>query len=197
MSETYTYGKNQRQERLEYRQLNPQDLGMYMNMVDDEIESFFMRAHPSPEVDYSFIQDEEKLYRSIDFLYLTTDSEPDTTWLITDTCELAEYEPPIVPIINKVHVSYIQYTQGTLQEEYSVYIDRNDAGTKGDFVSRYHFCRFAGDNWQATVQHTDIDAVPNEDYGKYYTREMTPYDFDEFFKDSAQINTQLRMRLVQ
>jgi len=153
-----------------------------------------MCAHPSPEVDYTFHQDEEMLYRSIDFLYLTTDSEPETTLLLTED---GYYEPPIIPIVNKVHLAYVQHNEGTLQEEYSIYIDRNDAGTKGDFVSRYHFCHFVGDNWQATVQHTDIDAVPQEDYGKYYTREMTPYDFDEFFKDSAEINTQLRMRLVQ
>jgi hypothetical protein len=197
MSETYTYGYNRKVERLEYRILNEQDLGMYMAMVDDEIESFFMRAHPSPEVDNTFHKDDDMLYRSIDFLYLTTDSEPETTWLMTNDGELAEYEPPIVPIINKVHVSYIQYMKGPLQEEYIVNIDRNDAGTKGDFVSRYRFCRYVGDNLQATVQHTDIDAVPQEDHGKYYTRDMTPYDFDEFFKDSAQINTQLRMRLVQ
>ena len=39
--------------------------------------------------------------------------------------------------------------------------------------------------------------LQQENKSKYYTRNMTPYDFDEFFKDTAEINTQLRIRLVQ
>lgn len=198
MSEAYSYGGNGSLERLEYNKLNEQDLGMYLEMVGDELESFFLSAQPSPEIDYIFHQTDEKICRNIDFSYITTHSEPETTLLFdTDNGYLLEYEPPIVPVGNNVRISYNQYETGSLREEYIVNIDRNDAGTKGYFSNRYHFGRYVGNNWQATVNHTDIDAVPLEDNGKYYSRDMTPYDFDEFFKDTAEINTQLRMRLVQ
>ena len=198
MNEAYTYGGNGSIERIEYNKLNDQDLNMYIEMVTDELESFFLCARPSLEIDYTFHQTEEMLYRNIDFLYITTDSNPETTFVFnTDNGNLSEYEPPIVPINSNIRIAYNKYATGKLREEYIVNIDRNDAGTKGDFSNRYHFSRYVGNNWQAIVDHTDIDDVPLGDDGKYYSRDMTPYDFDEFFKDTAEINTQLRMRLVQ
>jgi len=203
MSETYTYGGSQRVERLEYRRLNEQDLGMYMDMVNDELESLFLKAHPSPEVDVVFHKENGKLSRSIDFSYLTTDSEPETTLLFDiESGDVCEYEPPIVPIVNKVHIAYNQFEAGSVLEDYIVDIKRSDAGVQGDFLSRYHFNRYTGNHWRASVKHNDIEhddynMIRLENNSKYYSREMTPYDFDEFFKDTAEINTQLRMRLVQ
>jgi hypothetical protein len=203
MSESYTYGGNGSLERVEYNKLNERDLSMYIEMVSDELESFFLCAQPSPEVDNTFEKTEEKLSRSIDFSYLTTASDPETTYVFDLTSGvLAEYNPPITPIKNSVEIVYSQYAKGLICEEYIVNIDRTDAGTKGSFLSRYHFNRYPGNHWQASVKHNDIkhdnfNLLRRENNGKYYSREMTPYDFDEFFKDTAEINTQLRMRLVQ
>jgi len=198
MSETYDFGPSQKAERLEYRTLSEQDLGMYIAMASERLESFLLQVRPSHDIGIAFHKDEEKFYKSFDMQYLTTASDPEITFVYDeDNGDLAQYEPPIVPIINTLHVSHTRYVHSALSEEYIVNIDRNDAGTKRAFASRYHFIRGMSDNWLATVQHTDIDAVSEDDYGKYYTRDMTPYDFDEFFKDANEIHDQLRLRLVQ
>lgn len=203
MSEAYTYGGDGSLARIEYNELNERDLGMYIEMVNDKLESFFLCAYPSREVDSTFHQTDDTMSRSINFQYCTTESDPETT-LLLDTASgvLAEYVPPVVPIKNNVKIAYNQYKKGILQEEYIVAIDRNDAGTKGNFSNQYYFSRHAGNHWQARVSHNDIEGdtfydTPSEGKSKYYSREMTPYDFDEFFKDTAEINTQLRLRLVQ
>lgn len=203
MNEAYTYGGNGSLERIEYNKLNQRDLSMYIEMVNDELESFFLCAQPSSEVDSTFDLTNEKMSRNIDFQYLTTDSDPETTYVFDlNSGVVSEYEPPIVPIRNSVKIAYNQYKKGILREEYTVSINRIDAGTKGSFVSEYHFTRHVADHWQANVTHNDIaeaefSIVPEENKSKYYSRDMTPYDFDEFFEDTTEINTQLRMRLVQ
>jgi len=200
MSEAYTYGEQGNGRRIEYNTISQYELGVYMEAVSDKLESIFLNTYRTDEIHSTFYKDDEKLCRSIDFGYLTTDSDPETQFVLDpETMNLAEYEPPIVPIINIVHISYDRYETGLIREEYVVNVDRADAGSEGNYVNRYHFTRYAANTWQATVEHTntDIDVFPDEDYGKYYSRDMTPYDFNEFFEHSAEINTQLRMLLVQ
>ena len=178
MSEAYPYGEGLKRQRLEYQIPSEVDREQYMGLVSDELEALFMSAPSSNDVHSSFYTDENELHRSVRFVYNSVGDEV------------------------KVVIENHQYADEILREHYTVRILRSEAGVKGDFMNEYQFSCYVGDHWQAHVQHLDVEndnwnVLRKQNNSKYYSREMTPYDFDEFFKDTAQINTQLRMRLVQ
>jgi len=194
--ETYPYGQNQRLERLEYRSLNEIDRNVYMGMVSDEFELIFRSVRPSEGDIRVSEENEEGVYRRISPVYTST-----PVWFFnTEEKTVEEFEPTVKRTALKIE--YAQYTQGVLREEYVMKIEQNDRATNGTFSTRYHFMQYAPGVWQADVEHLDIinddwNMLRPQNLSKFYRRDMTPYDFDEFFKDTTEIKSQLGINLVQ
>jgi len=198
MSEAYTYGGNGSLERIEYNALNERELIVCIERVNEEIEFIFEKAHPSPGIVNYFSQDEEGMYRHLE----STSTPASDSYLLFDTegTTLVKVQP--VFAVNSVKLEYGLHLNDILREEYVLKVEQNEPGTKGSFSTRYHFRHYATGHWQASVEHVDIE---NDDYhedrpqnnSKYYSRDMTSYDFNEFFKDTAQIKDQLGIVLVQ
>ena len=197
MSEAYTYGGNGSIERVEYNELNEYDLGVRIEKASEALESIFMHT-ASPGIVNEFSQDKEGMYRKVSSAYFL---ESDSAFFFnSDTGSIKKVLD--VPVMKDIKIEHALYTHGVLREEYILKIIHNDPGTNGAFSTRYHLSNFTGGYWQATVEHIDIE---NDDYNilrlqnnsKYYTRDMTSYDFDEMKKDSTEIKDQLGIVLVQ
>ena len=203
MSETYTYGevgKKGSRERIEYNALSEPDFHEYIEMVSDILESFFARAQPSEHVFTEYFKEGNITTHNLGFLYYSRNNEGDTeTTLLYDTQHdtIAEYTPPVIPVINSIVIKHEAHSKGNLKEEYSFKFDQTLYETKGAFSNRYYFKRYVGSHWQAWVEHNNIDPEPQSDGSEYYTRPMTEYDFIDFFKDTTEINAHLQALLVQ
>jgi len=197
MSEAYTYGGNGSKERIEYNELSEKALAILADKVSVEMESIFANAPSSRGVANRFSQDKEGMYRNLTSMYthenstLLFDAESGSILNILDA-----------PSVYDVKIEHALYTEGVLREEYIIKLVQADPGTNGAFSTRYLLSHFTGNVWQATVEHIDVehddyDEERTQNNSKYYSRNMTSYDFGEFFKDTAQIKDQLGIVLVQ
>ncbi|MDB5163174.1 MAG: hypothetical protein JWN28_782 [Candidatus Saccharibacteria bacterium] len=197
MSEAYIYGGNGSKERIEYNELNEHDLAKRVEKVSTAMELIFTKAPSSLGMVSHFSQDKDGMYRKVTSTYMHEDST-----LLFDIDSGSILKVLGAPSINDVKIEHALYTEGVLNEEYIMKLIQNDPSTIGAFSTRYHISNYAGGFWQATVEHIDIE---NDDYNmirqqnnsKYYTRKMTPYDFEEFLKVSDEIKAQLGIVLVQ
>jgi len=198
MSEAYNYGGNGSLKRVEYNELNAQAMGVYAEKASDEIEYIFLNSPGSLGATSRFSQDEEGMYRNFTSAFII---EGNST-LIFDRDNGSLVKTQQASGFNTVNIEQALYLKGTLHEECVVKFEQSDPGANGVFSTRYHFSHYSGGHWQSSVEHIDVanddfNMIRRQNNSKYYSREMTPYDFDEFFEDTTEINTQLRIRLVQ
>jgi len=191
MNEAYTYGGNGSLERTEYNKPTGESFRQYIEMVNVELEAYLNLEKTPPGVKDTTWHDVDMSNRTFTFSYVA-----DNAKIFYDTKEgTILLEGNLNPDFTVVSIEHRLYSKSVLQEEYIVKIDRNQPGTTGDFSNHYSFSRFAGGAWVAEVEHNDVN--PDAQQGKFYSRPMTPYDFDEFFKDTAQMSIQLKSLLVQ
>lgn len=198
MSEAYTYGGDGIKERIEYNRLSEQDLQEYIDMASQDIESIFSYALPSDRVTLSYFTENNISTRYLGFAYATASIIDEPTLLFDiENVTVKEFQPPVIPVVNAVTVEHEVHPYGILNEEYKIAIKRWVNGTNGMFVSSYLIRRYSGNHWQTWVEYNDLGLEPEEQDSKNYTRPMTEYDFNEFFKDTAEIKGQLLSVLVQ
>jgi hypothetical protein len=197
MSEVPDFAKRSANERIEYIPPNASDLQMYIDIISDEVESFFSIAHSNYDITSTFAHGDNELLRSVKMSYDKTEYDEQPT-LVFDADQQGVRE---VAFDRSTHteaeIEYSQYSEGHIAEQYRIKVNRYDEGVTGAFFDRYYFTRYKGNVWQAYVEHINVDVGDHEDAGNYYSREMTPYDFKELFKDTFEINRQLRLLLVQ
>jgi len=197
MSEVPDSSKHTAIERIEYIPPNARDLEMYIDIISEEVESFFSIAHSNYDITSTFTHDDHEMLRSVELSYDSINYDEQAT-LVFDTDESRVREVEFERSTHtETQIEYSQYAEGLIAEQYRIKVNRYDEGVSGAFFNRYYITRYKGNVWQAYVEHMNIDTGDNVDAGNYYSREMTPYDFEELFKDTIEINRQLRLLLVQ
>jgi hypothetical protein len=197
MSEVPDFSKHTSIERIEYVPPNASDLEMYIDIISEEVESFFFIAHSNTDVTSTFTHNDHEMLRSVELSYDSMNYDEQAT-LVFDTDKSGVREIRFERSTHtETQIEYSQYSEGLIAEQYRIKVNRYDEGVSGAFFNRYYITRYKGSVWQAYVEHMNIDASDNEDVGNYYSREMTPYDFQELFKDTTEINQQLKLLLVQ
>jgi hypothetical protein len=172
MSEMYTYGGNGSEVREEYNALGELDMRMYMEMVSAELESCFASTQQTHRLHCGFVYNENVLRRTIRFQYDNFEEQ------------------------TLVEVSHVTLNSQPLQERYEVRIELFEGEDSVSVVDHYDFSLYQGHHWQAELMHSYDDEVLEEDDSEF-SRTMTAYDFDEFFKHTAKIQTQIKLLLVQ
>ena len=197
MSEVPDSSKHTAIERIEYIPPNARDLEMYIDIISEEVESFFSIAHSNYDITSTFTHNDHEMLRSVELSYDSINYDEQAT-LVFDTDESRVREVEFERSTHtETQIEYSQYVEGLIAEQYRIKVNRYDEGVSGAFFNRYYITRYKGNVWQAYVEHMNIDTGDNVDAGNYYSREMTPYDFEELFKDTIEINRQLRLLLVQ
>jgi hypothetical protein len=197
MSEVPDFAKHNLIERIEYVPPNASDLQMYIDIISEEVESFFSIAHSNYDVTATFTHNDQEMLRSIDLAYDSTNYDEQTT-LVFDVDNTSVREVEFERSTHtETQIEYSQYSEGMIAEQYRIKVNRYDEGVTGAFFNRYYLTRYKGNVWQAYVEHMNVDVGDSNETGNYYSREMTPYDFKELFKDTIEINRQLRLLLVQ
>jgi hypothetical protein len=160
----------------EYRPLANDDIAMYANMAGDELEKFYNGFQELEDADFVSTSYETGQRWDGTFTYATVDK------IIT---------------LTEVLIEYAQDDQDEIAEQFSVKVTRSDEGGEQDFLNRYHVSCTQGGECRGYVEHTAFNTPLNEYKGLAYGRDMTAYDYDEMFKDLAEINLQIKHRLVQ
>lgn len=143
-----------------------------MEMVSTELEGCFVSTQQTHQLHCGFVCNEDGLRRTIRFQYDTLEEQ------------------------TLVEVSHVKLNGQQLQERYEVRIELFEGEDSVSIVDHYDFSLYQGHHWQAELMHSYEDEVLEED-GSELSRTMTAYDFDEFFKHTAKIQTQIKLLLVQ